>query len=647
MPPLEPQPGAEARRAPVRAGDALLPFGTRDLASDTARRFEETASRFPDSVAIRDHCGEMTYRRLNEATNRLAHAIVKAGIEPPGPVAIMLGQRAASVVSQLAVLKTGAAYVMLDRDWPAARLSFMISDSRASLLLANPETLNAAQELAQRRCPVLDVESLDPSLPAQNLSLPVSPDDVAYLTYTSGTSGQPKGVMLTHRARLHNTRNFSWFLHLKPGDRFALVHAISSGASSGDIYAPLLTGGTLCIYDLGRFGLGEIGSWLVGERVNILHWLPTALRHFLAILPEGQIFPDLRVVISGSETLSTADVASMRERFGDDCLLVNRYGVTEGGNVAMFSIGQGLRWPGHVVPVGYELEGCRVVLLDEAGQPVRDGEVGEIGIQGASLAKGYWRQPDLTRARFVPSPDGSGDRTYLSGDLGRFLPGRCLVHLGRADSQVKVRGYRVELAEVEMALMAHPSIRETAVVAQGGPSGDCRLVAHIATGKFAKPTVGELRRFLAERLPEYMIPSAFQQHDALPLNAGGKADRLALASPMWGHPERDAGHVAPRNSLEASLTAIWAHVLDMDKADIGVHDPFAELGGHSLHAVQTLARVRDAFRVGLTPEAFFAAPTIAQQAVAIAQAAPSERLPRVVPRRPGSDAAVGVANKEE
>lgn len=613
----------------------FIEFGEPEEEGDAVRRFERMVRRYSNRVAISSDEGELTYEDLNRSVNRLAHAIL-AQQTGGGTVGLLLGQNQSVIRAFLAAYKAGTPYVVMDRSYPLSRLEYILRDSRAQLILTNDENAALANKLRSGQMRVLNIDELHATdLSDADPGLAFALDDLIQLTYTSGSSGHPKGLMITHLVRLHSTANYVNTWHVAPGDRLALLHPCGSGASTVETYTSLLSGATLCIYDVRERGLGDLAEWLSRQEITILHWLPTAFRRFTDTLPEGTTLPGLRMVVMGSEPLPRSDIDPMRAVLAPDCLIANRYGTTEAGTTATFFMARDTPIPTEVVPVGYITHGREVMLLDGAGETVPAGEVGEIVVKGRYCAAGYWGKPELTAATFLPDPDGGPKRIYHTGDLGRFLADGCLVHLGRKDSQTKIRGFRVELAEVEVALMAHPNVNEGVVVAQKDARGESCLVAYVVPRTPPGPSVSELHRFLAQRVPHYMMPSFFVHLGELPLTPGQKVDRSALPALDWSRPNLDAAYVAPRDEWEDSLVAIWAEVLGLAPDAIGVHDPFVELGGHSLHAAQILARVRETFQANLSPQAFFQAATVAQQARAIVHAGSQvgQNKPKLSPRR--------------
>ncbi|MGH9895247.1 MAG: non-ribosomal peptide synthetase, partial [bacterium] len=327
-------------------------------------------------------------------------------------------------------------------------------------------------------------------------------------------------------------------------------------------------------------------------------------------------FPHLRLIELQGEPILKRDVKRYQNYFSPQCILVNKLGAREiGGSIRCYFIDKSTEIQGAAVPAGYAVEDKHVRLLDDAGREVGFGQTGEITVESRYLALGYWRKPDLTRAKFVPSLSRGDGRLYFTGDIGRKSPDGCLEWIGRKDLQVKVRGNKVEPAEIELALVGHTALKEAAVLCGEDPSGEPRLVAYCVAAKTPAPSVTELRGYLREKLPDYMQPSAFIMLDALPLTPNGKVDRVALSMPPPVRPELAKPFVPPQTPVQETLTAIWAEVLGLDR--VGIHDDFLDLGGHSLMATRILSRVAEAFGVELSLQSLLQAPTVAQMAATI------------------------------
>jgi acyl-coenzyme A synthetase/AMP-(fatty) acid ligase len=364
-------------------------------------------------------------------------------------------------------------------------------------------------------------------------------------------------------------------------------------------------------------GLDGLANLLIQEKITVLNLYVTAFRHFVDTLTGAEKFPNLRLIRLGAEPVYKRDVELYRRHFSPDCLLANLLGTTETGLICEYFVNRETQIDGSLVPVGYPVPDKQVLLLDEHGKEIEPDQVGEIAVKSRYLSDGYWRKPELTQAKFLPDSKGGDERIYLTGDLGCMLPDGRFIHMGRRDFQVQIRGYRVEVAEIEMALVNLDAIKEAVVVAREDSRDDQRLVAYLVPVEGLSFTVSTLRRALAEVLPDYMIPSAFVTMDALPLTSSGKVNRLALPEPGTARPELGIPFAAPRTPVEDTLARIWSDVLGLD--EVGIYDDFFALGGNSLLATQIISRVINTFQVRVPLIALFQSPTIADMALAIVQ----------------------------
>jgi acyl-coenzyme A synthetase/AMP-(fatty) acid ligase/acyl carrier protein len=383
-----------------------------------------------------------------------------------------------------------------------------------------------------------------------------------------------------------------------------------------DIFAALFNAAALCPYDLKTEGFVGLGQWLLDERITIYHSIPTVFRQFGESLAGREKFPALRIVRLGGEPVYRRDANLFKTHFPDDCILVNRLGSAETGSLRMFFLDKNTEAQSNLIPVGYAVADNEILLLDDSGAQVAGNE-GEIAVRSRYVSPGYWRKPELTADCFLPDPADEMGKIYRTGDMGRLLPDGSLLHLGRKDFFVKIRGYRVEIEEIEMTLLDLPGVKEAVVTALNNNSGNERLVAYIVPKTAPGPSVSEMRRFLADKLPDYMIPAVFMILDALPLTDTRKVDRKALPNPTGLRPEIAVPYTAPRNSIEDALAKIWADVLEVDR--VGIHDNFLDLGGHSIAATRIVSRVVKTFPLDLPLKVFFDSPTVAQMAEVIAR----------------------------
>ncbi|MBI3457321.1 MAG: non-ribosomal peptide synthetase [Candidatus Rokubacteria bacterium] len=579
------------------------------------RRFERQVTQYPDRIAVKSRRQALTYDGLNRAANRVARAILGHPASAGQSVALLLESDASMIAAMLGVLKAGKVYVPLDPLVPRARLTSILEDAQASLIVTNTQNLPLADALAQTARQAMNIDELDADLSSENLDRSISPDALTWILYTSGSTGQPKGVVQTHRNVLAFVKHYTDRFHFGPADRLTLLFSCGVNLGAHDIFGALLTGASLRVFDIKAQGLAHLAAWLIEERITVYTSVPTVFRHFVDTLTGAEEFHDLRLIKLGGEPVCRTDVELYKKHFSDRCIFVNRLGTTETGSVRWYIINKEGSISGHSVPVGYPVEDHEILLLDDAGRAVGVDEVGEIVVKSRYLSPGYWRRPELTRAAFLPDPDGGEARLYRTGDLGRMLADGCLMHLGRKDFQVKIRGHRVEVDEIEMALRDLAAIKEAVVVAREDRSGDHRLVAYLVPRGSPAPTITTLRRALAERLPDYMVPSAFVFLDALPLAPNGKVHRRALPAPGAARPALDTPFVGPRTPVEARLERICAEVLDLEQ--VGIHDSFLDLGGHSLLAARIVARVLDTFHVEIPLRSLLEAPTVAAIAVVI------------------------------
>ena len=592
-------------------------FVKEDIEQSVASRFEKQVAKYSDHLAIQDKTARLTYGQLNQCANRIARSILsKRGIKEE-PIALLFEQGATFLAAIFGVLKSGKFYVPIDPTFPEARNSYILEDSQASLIVTNQTNLKIAEGLAQGKCDILNIDDIDPNTSIDNLDLLISPDTLAYIIYTSGSTGKPKGVFQNQRNLLHNCMNQTNAFHLSVNDRMPLVHSCSVMGAVRVIYNALLNGVSLYPLDIKADGFMALRNLLIDEKITVFHSVATLFRHFADIFAGADQFSSLRLVILGGEAMSRKDVEVYKKHFPDHSLLCTGLGSTEAGTVRVFILDKQTDIQTSLVPPGYAVDDMDVLLLDEDGNAVKPGDVGEIVVKSQYLALGYWRRPDLTRSAFLLNPNGGKERLFRTGDMGYMLPGGCLVHVGRKDFQVKIRGYRINVSEVEMALLDYGFLKEAVVVGREDVPGEMYLVAYIVPKQHPAPTASELRNFIAQRLPHYMIPSRFITLDALPLTANGKVNRLALPVPERLSLDIANQYAAPRNAIEETLSTLWAETLRLDQ--VGIHDNFLDLGGNSLLGMQILSRLKTIFQINLSPHSLFEFPTVAELAAAIAQ----------------------------
>ncbi len=589
---------------------SFVPFKKSEIDQAIPEIFEKQVSEYSDRLAIRTGATQLTYETLNKTSNRVARAVLKQDGAGEQPAALLFEQGAPLITALVGVLKSGRICVPLDPSFPREKLGAVLKDSRPRLIVTASKQLSLARELVQNGACILNVEEIDSDLSDENIGLRLSSDAVACILYTSGSTGQPKGVVYTHGTVLYNAMHFTNDLRVRADDRVALFYSSNVVGTMRNAFGALLSGATLLPLNLREFGVAGLAEWLMREEITIFTAVPTVFRHFVQTLTREHQFPKLRLVRLGSDTVRKSDVDLYKEHFSSNCLLLIALACTEAGIICRYFIDKNTEIAGDLVPVGYAVEGTEIALLDDAGQEVRIGEIGEITVKSRYLPLGYWQKPELTQGAFLTDRQTGTQRIYHTGDLGRMLPDGSLVHLGRKDFRAKIRGYRIEVGEVETALLMHPDIKEAVVAERDNGLHEKRLVAYVVFRHEPAVSASELRHFLRNKLPEYMVPSSFMPLRALPLTPNGKIDRQALPAPDEASLDPRGPFVAPRTPVEKSLLGIWAEVLRvLDR--IGVDDNFFDLGGHSLLATQVISRVRDAFGIELLMRDLVEAPTVA------------------------------------
>ena len=610
--PITNLPIAVRRTHDIDSSAAKVEFKDEALEETIPGRFEQYVRRYPDWIAFKTRRKTLSWDALNRAANRVARTVLGTFQNRERPIALLVDQES-SIVAGMGVLKTGGFYVPLAPSHPRARNNYILTETEAALILTDRNHLALATELAQTNYQIINIDELDPGLSTENLGLPISPDAFAYIAYTSGSTGEPKGVVNTHCRVIHGIGHDKRF-KLGPADRFTNV-----GSSESNAFYALLSGAGSFPWYVKEEGLAHLADWLVQEEITVYRSGPRVFREFVSTLTGKEEFPKLRAINLAGEPMRRDDVEVYKKHFSSDCLLINTLGTREVGPFRVYVIGKETEIIGEIVPVGYAMPDKEVLLLDNDGQKVGFNQVGEIAVRSRYLSMGYWRRPDLTKAKFLPDTESGDRRIYLTGDLGRMSLDGCLRHLGRKDFQIKIRSLRVDVSEVEKALANHPGVKEAIVTSRQDPSGDAQLVAYFVPSSHLAPTVSGLRNFLQGKLPDYMIPSAFIKLDAIPLTStgSGKVNRRALPDPGKERPNLDTPYVAPRTPVEEEVAKIWTEILALNL--VGIHDNFLELGGHSLAATRVVSHVLKTFQVEIPLRSLFEAPTVAEMAAVIVE----------------------------
>jgi len=591
-------------------------FEKEEINQSIGDRFEQRVHKHPSNIAVKTRNQSVTYSELNKSANRIGRGILAQSRNEAKPVALLLEKNAAMIASMLGVLKAARVYVPLDPAHPRARLLQILDDSETELLITDNKHLPTAKGLEHSTRQVLNVDQVDSSISSDDIGLSVSPDAACYIIYTSGSTGEPKGVVQTHRNVLHNTMWHTNSLHLCAQDRLTLLASGATGQAVTDIYGATLNGATLHPFDIREDGLTWLASRLIENEITIYHSSTSVFRAFVDSLSGDEDFSRIRLIKLGGEPVSRKELDSFKKHFPAECKLVNTLSATETGAIRQHMMDASATISGEIAPVGLPVDDKRLLLLNDAGEEVELGSVGEICIESAYLARGYWRKPELTAAAFSVSPSAKGVRIYRSGDLGRMDGSGHLTYLGRRDSRLKIRGYTVEIAEIEAALRGIKGISEAAVVAHDYGI-ERRIAAYFIPERGIELSAGTLRKHMATVLPGFMIPSAFVYLESMPRTPNGKVDRRALPPPETSRPKLDADFIAPRTALEEKVAAIWVDVLGI--SPIGVRDNFFDLGGNSLMAAQVLSRLYRVFGSDVSMRNFFESPTVAAVVLTVVQ----------------------------
>ncbi len=571
--------------------------------------FEHQVDQRPNTIALALGEERLTYASSDARANQLARYLRRLGVGRGDVVGLYAERSFETVIAMLAILKAGGAYMPLDPTYPRERLALMVEDSRAKVLLT--------QERLLQRLPVgdatvtcLDTEWEIAEESVERLENCNAPLDPAYVMYTSGSTGTPKGVVVPHRAVLRLVFGTD-YAQLDAQQTILQLAPVTFDASTLEIWGSLLHGGR-CVLFPGRVPTPEQLEQVIQEQGITALWLTASLFNSI-IDSKPEALSGVRQLLTGGEALSVSHVRQALAQL-PSTLLVNGYGPTESTTFACcYRIPRKLDPNPGSIPIGKPIDNTKTYILDDHLQPVPIGIRGELYIGGDGLAIGYLNSPELTAERFIPNPfsDDPGARLFKTGDLARYLPDGNIEFLGRIDHQVKIRGFRIELGEIEAVLAQHPKVKEVVVAAREDTPGDKRLVGYVVPHQGQQSETGGLRSYLSEKLPEYMVPSAFVLLDSLPLTPNGKVDRDALPVPQCGR-EDSSSYVPPRTPIEEQLAGIWGDILGIDR--VGINDNFFELGGHSLLAVQLVARIREALHVEFPLETIFASPTVASLA---------------------------------
>ena len=570
--------------------------------------FEEQVEKNPDAVAVVFEEQKLTYCQLNSKANQLAHHLQTLGVKPETLVGICVERSVEMVVGILAILKAGGAYVPLDPNYPTSRLKYMVEDAQLSIILTQEKWQN---HLLDTKASVICLDTDEEIINQQSQQIPenqVTANQLAYVIYTSGSTGQPKGVTIPHQGLLNLVFWHQRTFEVKSSDKASQIAGVGFDASVWEIWPYLSAGACLHLVNSEiRLSPEALRNWLISEQITI-SFVPTPLLENLCSL-EWPAQTKLRTVLTGGDKLHKYPSVALPFR------VFNNYGPTENTVVTTSGLVVSGQEGSTLPPIGKPISNTKVYILDKNFQPVPIGVAGEIHIGGNSLATGYHNRPQLTAEKFITNPFDKSQATklYKTGDLARYIPDGNIEFIGRIDQQVKIRGFRIEIGEIEALVSQYPDVKENVVIAQSVPAGDKRLVVYIVPKQESTQDtslIPQIRQFLKQKLPEYMIPAAFVLLDAFPLTPNGKIDRRALPVPDTVPSGISTAYVTPQTETEQLLAKIWQEVLQVEK--VGIHDNFFELGGHSLLTIKVHTKLQKIYAQDISIVKLFQHPNISE-----------------------------------
>lgn len=575
-------------------------FEKSEIEQSLVQRFEKQVYNCPSSIAIAAENDILTYEQLNQIANNVAlsilnekDALLKKNLKT---IHLLFEHGSSMVIGILSVLKAGCIYVPLDPNFPNDRINFILEDSECTVILTNNKNIRKARVLKssfKKQSPVIiNIDNIR-IVNIPNIDAYSKPLDLAYILYTSGSTGKPKGVIQNHRNVLHFIRNYTNNLHISSNDKLTIFSAYTFDAAVMDIYGALLNGASLHIYDIRNQGLSKLSNWLKCSKISIFHSTPTVYRYFINSLKPNEYIKDVRLIVLGGESVLKGDLESFKKHFIEDCLLINGLGPTESTITLQYFATKNTNVHSASVPVGYPVEDTYVYIINKKGQECDINEIGELVFKSDHLALGYLNLPEKTNQVFYNDFVLGSGRIYRTGDLGKRLEDGCIEFFGRRDFQVKVRGYRIELNEVESKIDEIEGIKKSVITVHQRDTENF-LVAYYTTVENYYLATKTLKELAHEKLPEYMIPSFFVYVSEFPHTNTGKIDRKRLTDHNTTLIEH-ADYQVPTNIIEAKLVNIWRSILKIDI--ISINDNFIHLGGHSLNAVELVEAIDHYFNV--------------------------------------------------
>lgn len=585
---------------------STIEFHESEIEGSIIDRFNKVSSLVPDKIAVITPQARLSYLELAHGSNQIAEIILDHTKPQKGLIGLLLEQTPLAIAAFLGVLKAGYGFVIFPPEAPLEQIQLLWRDALQPYLLTDSKYSSKVQQLTSD---FINLEKCTISYEVSNpIQKPVNPGDLAAILYTSGSTGQPKGVIWSHRLILHTAHQNQESYQINPHDRSAMLASFGFGMALTQKFAALLTGASLHLFDVKKTSFSALIDWLQSEKITVLAMPPIGLfRQLLDFLSNRVPLEDLRLVLLGGESFYKGDVVKFRTCFKPSTVLVYRFGGSETMLIREMKITPSTIIEADKVSVGYQIPDKEILILDDSRNPVMENSIGELAVRSKYLATGYWNNPTFTNQVFLPDPQSKDYQIYLTGDLARINQQGQMVHLGRKDFMVKIRGFSIQLEAIEAGLLKIDEIQQAVVTTFQPPSGDLRLAAYLVSALDHKLSTSTLRSRLSEYLPSHMIPSVYTWMDDLPITSNGKLDRSALPLPSGLRPEMDIPYVPATNEIESQICQIWQELLYISK--VGIHDNFFELGGDSLLSLQMTSRVEKLLNCSIPPE-FFSTPTI-------------------------------------
>ncbi|MGD9851993.1 MAG: AMP-binding protein [Nitrospirales bacterium] len=573
--------------------ETFLPFSRAELDKSLTERFQDQVNKYPNRLAIGHSSGDLTYDQLNRAANVVARRVLALIPNGTRPIALLFHSDTAMIIALLGVLKAGRYCVPLDPSHPVGRNRLIVEEAQPEILITNHDGVEKINDLALTSTKILNIEELSSDSSDSDetpLDLPILPKSLAFVLFTSGTTGHPKGVVITHQFLMHLVMYHTNTRHICSEDRFSSLTRCHHIGGIADVFRALLNGAGLFPYDLRNQTMGELVTWLIEKRITTLHCVPTIFRMIIDVLPPDEPLPYLRLLHLGGEPMTKRDVELYKERFSDHCVLVNNFGSSETGPLGQYFVTKQTQVPDNIVPIHLKVEDKEIFLANTMAAPDGNGVIGEIAVRSRYLSPGYWEKSDQDPARRF-TEQGDTTRTFFTGDLGQRDSGGVILYKGRKDHQVNIRGFRVDLIEIEANIRNLIVCKDVAVLTRTSDEDGLRLVAYVVPGQDSMSDTSLLRSQLSTLLPGYMIPEEVFFLESLPRTATGKVDRQTLSTEAQGRDRETIECIAPQNDLEEGLIKIWKDLLTVPS--VGIRNRFMDLGGNSLIATRMANRIYD------------------------------------------------------